>query len=64
MEQLRNSNKLTEAQIARAAEEIKKLQKENKYLGAEKIIGMVSDSVGIPVKILDSISNIFGFFKK
>ena len=64
MEQLRNANKLTEAQIARAAEEIKKLQKENKYLGAEKIIGMVSDSVGIPVNILNSISNIFGFFKK
>ena len=64
MEQLRNANKLTEAQIARAAEEIKKAQKENKYLGAEKIIGMVSDSVGIPVKILDSISNIFGFFKR
>ena len=62
IEQLRNTNKLTEAQISRATEEIKTLQTENKYLGAEKIIGMVSDSTGIAANVVRSIGSIFKLF--
>ena len=63
MEKLRNENKLQEADVAKAVEEIKKLQTENKYKKASEIIKLVSDSTGIASNVVESIGSIFKLFK-
>ena len=62
MEKLRNENKLQEADVAKAVEEIKKLQTENKYKNASEIIKLVSDSTGIATNVVGSIGSIFKLF--
>ena len=62
MEKLRNENKLQEADVAKAVEEIKKLQTENKYKNASEIIKLVSDSTGIASNVVGSIGSIFKLF--
>ena len=62
MEKLRNENKLQEADVSKAVEEIKKLQTENKYKNASEIIKLVSDSTGIATNVVGSIGSIFKLF--
>ena len=62
MEKLRNENKLQEADVAKAVEEIKKLRTENKYKNASEIIKLVSDSTGIAANVVGSIGSIFKLF--
>ena len=62
MEKLRSETKLKESDVAKAVEEIKKLQTENKYKNASEIIGLVSDSTGIATNVIGSIGSIFKLF--
>ena len=62
MEKLRSEKELKEADVAKAVEEIKKLQTENKYKEASEIIGLVSDSTGIATNVVGSIGSIFKLF--